>query len=196
MILTINSFDSVSAGKGSHPLVDDLENKVSEHYLKHAGELRKNIESDLDSLEITEDKKGYVIQMIILSEFYYCNAEVLSEIFSPKENETKDTYGRRLASKQHTHTIKQMLSGYPTIKSLTLVKAPELKSMYGQEKVETALLNRFKMPFELIANAYTQCKCSEDTEALRNFFNAAFSEGCIAKRTTKLSVWTSKHLIF
>jgi hypothetical protein len=194
LTFTLHSFNSASAVKASPFLTDDQENKTREHYLQHTGELREDVESDLNSLKISDPKRKHVVQMLILSEFYYCKAETLSELFSPKETENKITYGKRLASKQHTDQIQLMLLAYPTINSLTLVKPPELKTMYGQEQMMTKLQNRFKMPLELVAQAYAQCKRSKNTETLKGFFNAAFSEGCIAKRTTKLSTWMEKHL--
>lgn len=198
LTLTLHSFNSASAVKDSPFLTDDQENKTREHYLQHTGELREDVESDLNSLKISDPKRNHVVQMLILSEFYYCKAETLSELFSPKGTENKITYGKRLASKQHISQIEQMLLGYPTVNSLTLVKTPELKTMYdrhNQEQMVTVLKNRFKIPLELVAQAYAQCKRSKNTETLKGFFNAAFSEGCIAKRTTKLSTWMSTHLI-
>ncbi len=198
LTFTLHSFNSASAVKVSPCLTDDQESKNSEHYLQHTGELREDVESDFNSLKISDPKRNHVVQMLILSEFYYYKAETLSELLSPKETENKSTYGKRLASKQHTTQIEQMLLGYPTINSLTLVKTPELQTMYdrhNQEQMVTVLQNRFKMPLELVAQAYAQCKRSKNTETLKGFFNAAFSDGCIAKRTTKLSTWMSSHLI-
>src|SRR3989338_4324325 len=106
--LTLHSFNSASAVKNSPFLIDEQENKTREHYLQHAGELREDVESDLNLLKINDPKRGHIFQMLILSEFYYYKAETLSELFSPKETENKITYGKRLASKQHTDEIQRI----------------------------------------------------------------------------------------
>ena len=191
---------SVSAASSMMHVEEEIvTSSVAQHgkaayYLNNPHNLPADLKEDLPTKKVDKNKISQVEDMVNLSLFYYENAGKLADVFSPLPNERQDQYLKRISSKKHEQSIQEIISNKSKISGITLVKTDELKIMFvkNHDNMWKILKNKFKTPFELLVQAYTQ---SKEKNILSHFFNGAFREGCIAIRTTKLSNWMSKKLI-
>jgi len=152
-----------------------------------------DIKNQLSLLKIHQDKINQITSTLELSLFYFNHADILSQIFSPLENESVQSYKLRLKSINNKSSVQKLLLLNPKIKSITFFKHNELVHLYSSSiNVQLALQNKCKMPFELIAHVFIKAK---EKGTLVDFFNNAFRDGCIAIRLTKISSWAEKNII-
>lgn len=177
----INSSEDISSSSSDKSTIKSL------FYLKHPNELLRDMRENLAQVAVSKKQINEIEITYNLSLFYFSNFEALSEIYKPKVNDNLLTYHQRLHSSTIKKQLSEILQKNLNIKNITIFKLPQLEAIYSSgNNVELFLETALKLPFQLLSQAYTLAKTSEDK---RSFFTTAFQAGCIAKKSDKLSKW-------
>lgn len=148
------------------------------------------LNDNLKLIKLDDKQINNIKDMINFSHFYFVNAEKLCNYLIPMQNETLECFTKRLKKNLSKKNIKRFFNNNNGVDSLSLVKTNELIVLYSNESIKTILTEKFKTPFELLEKAYKKAK---KDDCLTDFFQNAFTNGCINLKTNKLSLWLSKN---